>query len=167
MKDKINLFGVEYKIEYVHCEFLEGAYGRVLTAFSIIQVSDHLMEAERISTIIHEVNHRCFNHKAVNYILSSKQIDYLCEIFAEGLTTAYLENENELVPSGSCNDRNREILSEIFSNIWLNAAVDNLEEIAKHKELIMSVMVNSWGSILCENPNLIEILKYEKQIHQI
>jgi hypothetical protein len=153
----INLFGARYKIEYIHCEKLDGAYGRILTSFQTIQIADHLIGNERISSLIHEINHQCFNHKAINYILNKEQVDYLCEVFAQGLTTIYYNNEKELIPKDSA-DSYKNILIEVFNKIWTAVSIDSLEEIYKRKELIINSMANSWESILYDNPNLMEIL---------
>jgi hypothetical protein len=157
MNKSINLFGASYKIEYVHCETIDGAYGRILTSFQTIQIADHLLISERTSSLIHEINHQCFNHKALNYILNKDQVDYLCEAFAQGLTTIYYNSGKGLISKESVGAFNQ-ILIKIFNKVWTAASIDSLEEIAKRKELIINAMANSWESIACDNPDLMEIL---------
>lgn len=157
MNKSINLFGASYKIEYIHCEKLDGKYGEILYSCQIIQIANHLTGSEKIATLIHEINHQCLNHKALNFILNKDQIEYLSEAFAQGLTTIYYNNDKELIPKDSA-DSYKNILTEIFNKIWAAASIDNLEEIFKRKELIINTMTNSLESILYDNLNLMEIL---------
>lgn len=88
----INLFGGKFDIEYVHSEKIGHSTGITHLNLNRIRIANHLAESEKLITLLHEINHVICKNKALTYVFDGKQIDYLCELFANGIGNLLLEN---------------------------------------------------------------------------
>lgn len=92
MNKSINLFGGSFTIEYVHSEEIGHGTGITHLNLNRIRIADHLAESEKSITLFHEINHVICKNKALTYVFDRNQIDYLCELFANGIMNLLVEN---------------------------------------------------------------------------
>ncbi|OQY13966.1 MAG: hypothetical protein B6I31_00030 [Desulfobacteraceae bacterium 4572_19] len=83
----INLFGIDYSVEYVNETLdMKGMNGRIYYDEQIIRVKRDLMRDTKKNTLLHEIIHSVLNSSGLESVLDKNNIDV--EFFTETLTNS-------------------------------------------------------------------------------
>lgn len=94
MTKKINLYGQEFEIEEVIPDEIEGNWGYLFRYNSKIKIAKYLGGFEKLSTILHEINHQIAKHSGLSHKYKEEELEYILDVFANGWASIILLNDD-------------------------------------------------------------------------
>ncbi len=97
---KINIFGVEYKIEFVDDNIdMQSLLGRIYNDFQLIKIKKDIPKDVQNCTIFHEIMHAVLKKSGLEDLLYKKDsidVEYFTEILSNSLFNVWKSNPNFL-----------------------------------------------------------------------